>query len=352
MNRFSTVADGAPAPQAARSRAGGPVAFELLLPAMDRFLPAPAWSARYDTDAHAAADWLCTDPAFLLRLGQEHGLPYLDDPVRGPLFERADLANLALMSGSERTTLERALRFQLGFSAGPASGWLEPREWLVTVGLGEAEGGRYRLRVPDWDAPGVTALDGTGPDTLVRGTEFTDRGYQVAVRITGAADQVRDERARTVHAEMMADLHARRVVYQRVTEPLRIEHQRAWDAGMTDCIVVSRVFTDRLRALGLRARARRGWLLGVVGSEHAWCEVFDEGRWKSVDIGFSFIPRRFPGGQDLPETREFAAACFGSRLNRLLPCTGPDADALLHDTLDSRPMAMFGPISATQWKAP
>ncbi|MFE1790882.1 transglutaminase domain-containing protein [Streptomyces sp. NPDC059525] len=326
--------------------------FELLRAAMDRFLPAPAWSARYDTSVDAAADWLCTDPAFLVRLGEEHGLPHLSDPVCGPLFERADLANLALLSGSERTTLERALRFQLGFSSGPASGWLQPCEWLVTVGLGEAEAGRYRLRAPDFNAPGITALDSTAlADAPARGAEFTDRGYQVAVRITGAADQVRDERAQAVHAEMLADLYARRVVYQRVTEPLRTEHQRAWAEGMTDCVVVSRVFADRLRALGLPARARRGWLLGAVGSEHAWCEVFDEGRWKSVDIGFAFIPRRFPGGQDLSETREFTAACFGSRLNRLLPCTGTDADALLHDSLDNGPRAMFGPVSATRWKA-
>ncbi|GGQ78005.1 hypothetical protein [Kitasatospora griseola] len=93
MNGFGTAAGGALASPAARSRVGGPVGFELLRAAIDRFLPAPAWSASYDTDVDAAADWLCTDPAFLVRLAEEHGLPHVSDPVRGPLFERADLAN-------------------------------------------------------------------------------------------------------------------------------------------------------------------------------------------------------------------------------------------------------------------
>ncbi|MET9857357.1 transglutaminase domain-containing protein [Streptomyces sp. NPDC006450] len=317
---------------------------------LDRFLAVPAGAARYDTDATAAALWLCTLPEYVIALGEKHGLPFVCDAERGPLFERADLINVGLMSGSGRTTLEVALRFALGFSAGPAEEWLGARDWLVTVRLPAEETGRHRVRVPDVQAPGVRLLPSQGLRLPAHGAEFDHQGHQAAVRITGARGRVRDVRAGEVYREMLADLFARRVVYQCVAEPLRMDHHRAWEAGMADCIVVSRVITDRLRAVGLRARARRGYLLGVVASEHAWCEVWEDGRWKPVDVGLAFIPRRFPGGQDFPETREFTADCFGSRLNRLLPCVGEGAGSLLHDTVADEPLAMFGLISGTHWR--
>ncbi|MFD6185929.1 transglutaminase domain-containing protein [Streptomyces goshikiensis] len=326
------------------------MSFELLVAALGRFHTTPDSAARYDTDVDAAAALLRTPPEHVVRL-TEHGLPFRMDAERGPLFERADLINVGLLCASERTALEIALRFVLAFSTGPSSEWLDPRDWLVTVRLPEGEPGRYQLRVPDFGAPGVAVLPSTGLDLAPRGAQFDTRGHQAALRITGAPGRVRDRRAGDIFREMLADLHARTVVYQCVAEPLRMKHQQAWERGMADCIVVSRVITDRLRAVGLRARARRGYLLGVVGSEHAWSEVFEDGCWKPVDVGLAFIPRRFPGGQDFPETRDFITACFGSRLNRLLPCTGEDAESLVHDTVDCQPRAMFGLVSATPWKA-
>ncbi|MDX3536748.1 transglutaminase domain-containing protein [Streptomyces sp. MB09-01] len=330
--------------------ADAPVSFESLLASLDRFHTTPVSVARYDTDVQAAAALLRTPPEHVVKL-TEHGLPFRVDAKRGLLFERADLMNVGLMSASERTTLEMALRFALAFSTGPSSEWLDPRDWLVTVRLPEGEPGRYRLRVPDFDAPGVSVLPSTGLDLPPQGAQFDARGHQAALRITGAHGQVRDRRACDIFREMLADLHARTVVYQCVAEPLRMNHHQAWEQGTADCIVVSRVITDRLRAAGLRARARRGYLLGVVGGEHAWSEVFEDGCWKPIDVGLAFIPRRFPGGQDFPDTRDFIAACFGSRLNRLLPCTGKDAESLVHDTVDREPRAMFGLVSATPWKA-
>ncbi|MFE7932798.1 transglutaminase domain-containing protein [Streptomyces sp. NPDC057456] len=326
-----------------------PVPFDALAAALERFHMVPAWAARYDTDTAVAAALLRTLPEHVAGLAAR-GLPCLVDPVRGPLFERADLINVGLLSASERTTLEMALRFLLAFTADPSGEWLDAKDWLVTVHLPEADSGRYRLRVPDFTAPGIAVLPADGLRLPPRGVEFDTRGHQAAVRITGAYHQVHDPQARDIYLQMLDDLHARRVIYQCVAEPLRLNHQQAWQAGMADCIVVSRLITDRLRAAGLTARARRGYLLGVTGTEHAWCELFEDGRWKPIDVGLAFIPRRFPGGQDFPDTREFTDACFGSRLNRLLPCTGTDAASLIHDTLDDQPRAMFGLASGTLWK--
>ena len=61
---------------------------------------------------------------------------------------------------------------------------------------------------------------------------------------------------------------------------------------MADCVVVTRLLAARLRDAGFQARARRGYLLGLVGSDHSWCEDFEDGRWKSLDLRLRVPGRR------------------------------------------------------------
>ncbi|MEJ8632206.1 transglutaminase domain-containing protein [Streptomyces sp. MS2.AVA.5] len=319
-----------------------------LVSGLGRFRFIPPDAAHYDTDVAAAAALLNTPPENILEL-VDHGMPCRYQPGIGPLFDLADVMNAGNNSRSGRTAPELTAMFLMRFSAGPRRGWLDAKKWLVTVRAPDDRPGRYRLSNVDPTGPGIASLTPESVGWAVVGSGTGTRCYQTAVQLTGTCDRVRDARAEDVYQQMLDDLHGGRVTYQVVSEALRLDHHRAWELGMADCMVVSRVIADRLRDLGLTARARRGLLLGPVGSEHAWCEIWEDGRWKTVDVGFAYNPTGRPWTHRPAATDEFVAACFGSRFNRLLPCAARDAASLILDRLEGRPRAMNCLISATAW---
>lgn len=326
----------------------------------ERFEPVPAEYARYLTGLDTAAKLLGTDPARAAELAVD-ALPHTVDPDRGPLFDYVDLMNLALFTGTSRESIpELALRFLVRFAAGPRPSWYEPRHWLVRVRAplagpesGDRNRPRFRLLGPDLAAPGIEELHEADLPTTGRAAaaaRVEPPGYQVAVRLTGAEDTVRDPGARRAYTELLDALHSGEVLYQSVAEGLRMHHRQAWRLGMADCVVVSRLLAERLRDLGLAARARRGYLLGLVGSDHAWCELYEDGRWKTLDVAFAYLAAG-AGRRRVEASPEFAAACLGGRFNRLLPCASAGAGALiLADGEPAPPWALAG-VSAHTWEA-
>ncbi|MFJ3209334.1 hypothetical protein [Streptomyces flaveolus] len=311
-------------------------AADTLLGALDRFRTAPADVARYDTDTPTAARALRAAPEQVARLASA-GLPHVVDSARGPLFDYDDLMNVGMFCGTGQTVPELGLRFLMRFAAAPRASWFAPRDWEIGVhpsrtAGGEAaedraagDGGRkVTVRVPDLSAPGVELLEGGPFDRPLH-----DSGYTAAIRLTGAAHTVRDPRVHEAWSEVVDALAARRVVYQTVPEPLRADHHRAWELGIADCVVASRLLADRLRAAGLEATARRGYLLGLFGSDHAWCDVVEDGVHKSLDPVFAFVAT-VGDERGVAESPEFAAACLGSRFNRLLPCRTDSAEPLVY----------------------
>lgn len=310
---------------------------EALLGALGRFTVVPSDIGRYDTDAATAAQALRAAPQQVIRLAAE-GLPHVADPARGPLFDYDDLMNVGMFCGTGQTVPELGLRFLMRFAASSRASWYTAREWEIGVypsrtAGGESSGtvpeGAARLpevtvRVPDLSAPGVE---------LVSKEDFTDPlrvgGYEATVRLTGADHGVRDPRIHAAWNEVVEGLASRRVTYQTVPEPLRADHHRAWELGIADCVVASRLLADRLRAAGLEATARRGYLLGLFGSDHAWCDVVEDGVHKSLDPVFAFVAT-VGDERGVAESPEFAASCFGSRFNRLLPCRTDSAEPLVY----------------------
>jgi Transglutaminase-like superfamily len=386
---------------------GGPAlaAPRALAGALGRFVLVPAEHASYDTDPANAARSLRLEADEIAALA-DAGLPHVADTRRGPLFDYVDLINVAAFSGSGQSVPELALRFLLRFSASPAPTWYEPRDWLIGIrlpqeqdaGPGQAPGGpqgqapggpqgqapggpqgqapggpqgqapggpqgqapggppgrpQIRVRVPDLSADGVDAVPEAAAAGLAppQGTDPLARGYQAVVRLTGTPHTVADRRVRAIWTEVVAALTAGRVVYQAVPESLRAMPWEAWQLGMADCIVVSRLLASRIRAAGLPARARRGYLLGLVGSDHAWCEIYEAGRWRQLDAVFAFAAAG--GGRDRNLTVDapaFAEACFGSRFNRLLPCVADDAAPLVYfGERPAPPWALAG-VSARLWR--
>ncbi|MFI5780329.1 transglutaminase domain-containing protein [Nocardia sp. NPDC051570] len=324
------------------------VPLEALVPGLDQFRFVPLDVAHHCVDLASAAGQLRTLPEHVAAL-VVRGLPCGTDPERGLLFDPADLMNLGRASRTGRTHSEVVWRYLMGFSAGSSREWLAAKDWMITLRLPDHGSGCFRVRVPDWTAAGITRLPAPGLRLPAPDVEFSTDGYQVAVRVAGEFDEVRDPRARDVYRDMLDELEAGRVGYQCVAEPLRLDHHRAWELGMADCIVVSRVIADRFRELGLTARARRGFLPGPVGSEHAWCEIYEDSRWKTVDVGFAFRFHVLPSGQRPPQTDEFVAACFGSRFNRLVPCAAPDATSILYENSEPRTM-LLALVAGSNWK--
>lgn len=304
-----------------------------LLGALDRFTVAPRDVARYDTDTGTAARALRAHPEQVARLADE-GLPHAVDPERGPLFDYDDLMNVGMFCGTGQTVPELGLRFLMRFAASARASWYAPRDWEIGVHPSRTAGGEtssaegdrreVTVRVPDLSAPGVQLLSGGPFDDPLRTS-----GYEAVIRLTGAEQTVRDPRIEEAWAEIVDGLASRRVTYQTVPEPLRADHHRAWDLGIADCVVASRLLTDRLRAAGLEATARRGYLLGLFGSDHAWCDVVEDGVHKSLDPVFAFVAT-VGDERGVAESPEFAAACFGGRFNRLLPCRTDSAEPLVY----------------------
>jgi transglutaminase-like putative cysteine protease len=315
-----------------------------LIDALERFRCMPPQWATYHTSPESAANMLRCTPDDVVSL-TEYGLTSLHT-VDGPRFDYFDVMNVGRFSGTGVTVPELNATALLRFSRRPKSTWLGPQEWTLKVRLPDA--GRteaYRVRIPDFASAGITYLGGSIQWPADDRIERSD-GYAVNVGIDGTYDPVRNSVALGIYEDVFHQLRSGAVIYQAVSEPLRMEHQRAWQMGIADCMVTSRVLADRLQALGVQARARRGFILGLVGSEHAWCEVHEEGRWKSVDVTLAAMPVGLPNGQRLPSHDEFSSYCLGGRLNRCLPCVAEDATALMYDD-QGRPLPMIGIISAT-----
>jgi hypothetical protein len=329
--------------------------------ALNRFVTVPADVARYETGVSTAARALRAEPADVEALAAA-GLPHVVDPERGVLFDYDDVMNVGMFSGTGMTVPELGLRFLMRFAATPASGWFEPREWLVgvdpagslgPVADGGPDGPRIEVRVPDVAAAGVSVVPRAELGALPPpwSDELQATGYELVVRLTGARQAVRDPRAREAWESVVRPLAAGSVTYQTVPEALRADHRRAWDLGIADCIVASKLLVERLRAAGLSARVRRGYLLGLFGSDHAWCELDEDGVTKPMDPVFAFVSETGDRARGVARSPEFAEACCGSRFNRLMPCVGEDAAPLVY--FDGRPApywCMVG-ISARPWRS-
>lgn len=274
-----------------------------------RFAPTPDDLAIFDTAPSDAATVLACDEATVATMGLRQ--------VDG-LYDFTDVLNAALHSGTGRSLPEMARLLLMRFAAAEADSWFEPLQWTVNVRRAPAATEDFAFAVPDLDADGVDVVEdptvGTPGPVASHGHQADP--YQVRVQITGERYVVTDRRVRAAFDEVVDEMESDAVHYQAVSEALRIDHQRAWSLGVADCVVAGRVLADRLRAEGLEARGRRGFLLGVVANDHGSCEVLIDGQWRCLDPIFALLAKKHgrDGGTDLRE------ASVGSRFNRLLPC--------------------------------
>ena len=238
-------------------------------------------------------------------------------------FDRYDLFNLALASGSGGSVPERAIAYALRWMNQDPESWITPIDWAFSVSvqcpheacgadpvfthtrlLPDLVGGEVRSWSVEPDGvredEGRLRLDAPGPLSLA--AELTTRGRPgtlVSPVLRGVVEDFRGAGYRWV----------------RVPERLQWDYERMLAAGVAPCISASLFLAEQFEKAGYRAFARRGWLLGILDLAHSWVEVEDDdGVVKPVDL----IAGWLSGYADRPHPR-FAQAGIGSWLNRQLP---------------------------------
>lgn len=275
-------------------------------------------------------------------------------------YDRYDLFNLALASGSGASVPEKAIGYALRWMNRGARPWTERLEWsfAATVGCPQDSCGAdpsfaHARMLPGlaggellaWEAgPGVhdgTGDDGsggTGPGApgTEPGTPGTEPGAPGSgrVRLDGPGPLAFSARVATRgHRSALRSPVLRRIVddflaagyrWVRVPERLQWDHRRMLAAGVAPCISASLFLAEQFEQAGYRAFARRGWLLGILDLAHSWVEVEDDdGVVRPVDP----IAGWLSAYADRPDP-DFAQAAIGSWLNRQLPADLP-ADGLM-----------------------
>lgn len=276
------------------------------LAALARLRRVPDAYYRATLGAAEAAKQLGTDVGTVLAL-VEAGLP-AEQADDGPRLDYHDVANLGLAAQLGRSLAELAEGRMLRMAAGPREGWLKERTWRIRLGAPcEADGCAGELPA----APAPELFGGT----LLDFTPSPDAGHEaIATVVTrGELAEPRTAAVREVYDELLAGLDDGAYQFGWLPHRLRAVPATAAAYGMADCQVAAWIMERRAREAGLEARTRKGYVLGMVGVEHAWTEVREDGRWLPLDPVLAFLARRHRASN--PEFTDF---CRGSVHNRLL----------------------------------
>lgn len=254
------------------------------------------------------------------------GLPHGRRPD-GIFFDRHDLINLALHSGSGASMPERAVRFALRWMREDPRSWTVPLRWTFQIELGcdrpdgcgaDPESAHTRLR-PEANGGAIERWECTEPVQMTE-TEYVFPGPGPArfgglLRTEGELMQLVSPRLRRITQDFL-DVDYR---WARLPKAVQADYESVMAAGVAPCVTASLFLEREYRAAGYEAVSRSGWILGMLDLAHAWVEVVDDdGVTKTVDVVFDRLSRHAEGAHP-----ELARAALGSRINRILPtCVG------------------------------
>ncbi|MDL2078746.1 transglutaminase domain-containing protein [Streptomyces sp. GXMU-J15] len=280
------------------------------LPAVERLVPVPEEHRSATVGHEEAARELALDPDVLEHLVGA-GFPAEDTPD-GLRYDYHDVMNLGLQSGLGRSLAELGERQCMRLAAGQPEGWLTERVTRIRLTAtcdaagcsscvtppvpAEPAPKLYEGRLTEW------AKDPERPDSML--ATVTTRGHR---------DAPRTDTVRRIHDDLLERLVSGEYQYGWVPEALRSRPAEAIGHRAVDCVVAAWQMQKWAEEAGVRARTRRGFLLGLVGVEHAWTEVFEEGRWLLLDPVLAYL-----GSRHKATHPEFADFTRGSVHNRLL----------------------------------
>jgi hypothetical protein len=292
------------------------------LASLQQLFPIPETYRVQDVDWRKALDVLRCGEDVLSEL-IDNGLPS-SGAAGEARFDRHDLFNLALYSGSERSVPELAFGFALRWMGEPATSWFEPKHWEVHLALscgrpdGCANDPSFTLARPTPEVFGGSMhtrhLIPTGADsqdTKISASGVSRLALSALVETRGEQRQLRSKRLSALISDFIGEGYR----WTRMPEALERRPEAVLPHGAANCICASLELERRCLAEGFTARTRRGWLLGMFDFDHTWLEVLDEdGDTKAIDCVFPLL-----GGMVRATNPQFAQTCLGSRMNRLLP---------------------------------
>ncbi|MFF3345853.1 transglutaminase domain-containing protein [Streptomyces sp. NPDC002779] len=278
------------------------------LPAVERLVAVPQEYRDARLTHEEAARELAVDEAVLENLVGA-GFPAEETPD-GLRYDHHDVRNLGLRSGLGRSLAELGERQCMRMAAGQPEQWLTERVTRIRLtATCSAAGCTSCVTTPVPAEPAPKLYEG-------RLTEWTkeEGGSMVATVTTrGHRDAPRTDTVRRIHDDLLDRLVSGEYQYGWVPEALRARPAAAIEHRAVDCVVAAWQMQRWAEEAGVRARTRRGFLLGLVGVEHAWTEVFEEGRWLLLDPVLAYL-----GSRHRTTHPEFADFTRGSVHNRLL----------------------------------
>lgn len=302
--------------------------------ALHRIVPTPERYVRFDVDRESAlAIMRC--PGEVLDLLMREGLRHGADGDR-VLFDDSDIRNVAAASGSGGSVLELVQRYLFRFAVSPPSEWIDQRTWAMRNLAACPEASDC---TGDWEFARLACEEFGGrawDERTVTGGAVDARGasvdgcpplaeFSATVRTVGTVQRVRDPLVREAFHESLDEMRSGRMYYQAMPVAMRNDPAAARSNGTANCISVSLHLQEVFSGAGLQARTRKGYLMGLLGSDHSWVEVYEDGKWKIIDPVFALLGLRQGASE------EFVDFCLGSVPNRLVPCDCPaDRETVQH----------------------
>ncbi|HEX8053288.1 MAG TPA: transglutaminase domain-containing protein [Thermoleophilaceae bacterium] len=251
-------------------------------------------------------------------------------------FDRRDVYNLALHSGSGRSLPELGVAFLGRLGREGEQAWSEPRTWRIGAqircprreGCGADPAWAFGRPVPE-ELGGELAESappgGSDPDADVYewSGEPGSASLSATIATRGSVERLVSDEVRDAFMAVVEDYR-----FQVLPPALRTDLDSVERIRAADCIAATGVLVRDCRAAGLEAEPQSGFLLGLFGfGGHRWVRVRDsDGRWKSLDPTLAMIAAL--GGHD---SGDFLEYCRGSILNRVVPCnTTPDGEVAGH----------------------
>lgn len=307
------------------SRPAGPLGLDGWLESLRNLLIIPEDLRDEWVTRAGALEMLQCGPDTLDLLLRE-GLPHGGEPGE-ERFDRFDLVNLALYSGSGTSVPEKTMRFALRWMHADPQTLYRPQRWDCSVALtpppgdedADPAGMEWNLATPRPELHGGWTESLTaGPEGAVIGekditvsgtTGLTASGVVVT---SGEHRVIRSPRLREIVTAYGPD----RYRWGRMPEEMQWRKEVVLSQGYASCISVCMELAEQCRAAGFEARTRRGWIMGMLDLAHSWLEVVDEdGLIKTVDPAFVILADHHA---ETPHPDVFEAF-NGSLLNRLMP---------------------------------